>query len=241
MDARQQRMQSDSERLRARKFWSDQDAWPFDAPGYVFIPRAIDALGKILFTDEWPSDILNIRKSPRITDVVLTLREHFAFGRLIGVIQRYNGTFEPLPAEIWNTRDYEQWFNADFKAPSTATGWHDSPFGTPECWLFVERNGLLRVTSAKMELSDTDNPPEVGNYLSPYMRIMLEAIRRQNLTREDQSTVESIKSTIREIAKEMNVELSERLEKAMPTLMREPESKKGRDKGPSKNVDRTDS
>ncbi|MHA6687664.1 hypothetical protein [Mesorhizobium sp. A556] len=225
MDARLQRLRSDIERNRAYKFWGDLSSWPFDAPEYVFIPRALDMLGRSLFANEWPPEILSIRKSPQFGDVILSLREHCAFGRLVAAIQRYDGTFEPIPAEIWNTRDYEQWFATDFKAPSTATGKHGhSSAAVPDCWLFVERAGFSALTV-------TVNHPVEGSetYQSSYMQLMCDAVRDLGISLDNQSKVEEvIKPYLLEQWKLRGLPESKKAREVMATMLRNPESQKGR-------------
>ena len=230
MDARSERLRSDIERHRARKFWSDPDSWPFDAPEYVFIPRAINTLGKSLFVEEWPSEILNIRNSSRLRDVVLNMREHCAFGRLVGAIQRHNGTFEPIPAEAWNTRDYEQWFDTDFKAPSTVTGRYGHPLASiSECWLFVERDGLSRLGNARSVLASAKGPAEAETYLSPYMQLMVDAVRDLGISQTYQSKIEDvIMPYLIEQWQLRGLPESKKVREAMATMLREPESQKGR-------------
>ena len=142
MDRRLERLEAESARIKARTFWRNPNAWPFDAPGYVFVLRAIHSLGMNSFGDEWPSDIQGARSASDFRDAALTLREHCAFGRLSAAIQWSDGTFDPIPAARWNTRDYEQWF-IDFKAPGTVVSdnWHPLA-NVPECWIFIERSGL---------------------------------------------------------------------------------------------------
>lgn len=179
--------------------------------------------------DAWQEEKAGILAGRRrFAAVKLAIREHCAWARLSAAVRDISGgDFRAIEAEKWNTERFGEWFSK-CQIPSSAAfgGWGNSDHR--RYWLFIERASLTRICGNVATVGPSQNESSI--YFSPYMRLMLEAIRRQNLTREDQSTVESIKSTLREVAREMNIDLSERLEKAMPTIMREPESKNGRNR-----------
>lgn len=97
---------------------------------------------------------------------------------------------------------------------------------------FVCRDSLQRALSA-------DNKPPVPQsselddlHLSPYMRLMLYVIQNEGIKPERQSSVEQLIEALKEAAPRFGLEVSsddvsERLLKAMPTLMRERASRKG--------------
>lgn len=35
------------------KFWSDESKWPYEQPGYVFLLRAVDEVGRVMHQDDW--------------------------------------------------------------------------------------------------------------------------------------------------------------------------------------------
>lgn len=141
-------------RREARTLWSRQDSWPFETLKHVFFAQAIHRLGAMQFADEWPDDISAICEDARFDTVASSLREHCAYGRLVGALQKSDGSIDDkLPAHVWNNPDYVEWF-ATGKAPLILCydDWH--PLARiPQCWLFIEKAGLAALALPEPKVS----------------------------------------------------------------------------------------
>src|SRR4051794_18899575 len=60
------------------------DSWPRDAAGYVFLARAVDALGHHLFGTTWKpeDDLRTLQPLPQFLDAVALLRPQYRYARL---------------------------------------------------------------------------------------------------------------------------------------------------------------
>jgi hypothetical protein len=57
----------------SRRFWARASDWPRDAKEFIFLARAVDAIGKAIFPDDWTGtepyiDPLSITKLEELID-----------------------------------------------------------------------------------------------------------------------------------------------------------------------------
>lgn len=113
---------------RRRPFrWSDEQTWPFDPPGYVFLARAAKPFQEI-------------RPGLSHHAIKLEMREHLAYGRLRSALLFEDGTLVAMPAHAWNTDDFEDWFETG-KATYCPEDAHPL-YTPPKLWLYIEVGGL---------------------------------------------------------------------------------------------------
>lgn len=86
--------------------WLRPQAWPYNAPGYVYMMRAAEQIGATLL----PSDWKGINNSVGRHQVLAAIREHCAYGRLTAAAMVFDGKFKELPAHRWNNFDCWKWF-----------------------------------------------------------------------------------------------------------------------------------
>lgn len=145
---------------------------------------------------------------------------------------------EDLPAWIWGAGHDDahlDWSSGSYAARVYRPG---GSVTVEVLGLRFER-GILQTLGIEQHAAHLLPPaigPEIdearGLHLSPYMRLMLEVIRRQNITPSNQSTKESLKAEILALSErfgcQIDGQLSDKLAGAMATLVREPSSQRGR-------------
>jgi hypothetical protein len=114
-------------------------------------------------------------------------------------------------------------------------------------WLFISRRSLhdcLAFLSAPTNTQVAQAPEIPGaswaEHASVYVRFMVELSAKLKLSPETEPTVEALKAHIEEAWPGRGPELSGKLLSAMATLMRSPESQKGKARGRSPHVHTTD-
>lgn len=152
------------------------EAWPHDPPGYLFLARAFDFLGRAIFHEKWAesADDLYPEEPPEDCDDEIE-EEHFRVcqeidrnfeknrdfvarkiadeceaGNLVSAIRpKRGGRMQVLEPDFWNTEDYGERFSR----------WHMSskrPFSPhmQDHWIFVTQESLsyclTRLTSASL-------------------------------------------------------------------------------------------
>lgn len=78
--------------LDSREFWASSSSWPVDGAGYVFLARAVDAIGHKLFPLNWnmatdayprePADVLPIQQPSSANDREMVIRGYLLIGEL---------------------------------------------------------------------------------------------------------------------------------------------------------------
>src|SRR6476661_11159777 len=56
------------------KFWDHPENWPDDSPGFVFLARALDELGRAEHRDQWEQSIQAPDAPPEVDDPATKLR-----------------------------------------------------------------------------------------------------------------------------------------------------------------------
>jgi hypothetical protein len=95
------------------------------------------------------------------------------------------------------------------------------------------KNIVIDFAELQRELPDTDAPlvrHAIGAYTTPYINIMLEVIAEQEIANDNQSKKELLKNIIADKMAVAGLDKSDKIADAMATIIRMPESQKGRAK-----------
>ena len=219
------------------RFWSDPDKWPRDQPGYVFLARAFDEVGRAMFGQHWTGKECSTYPMPNIDPGLvarlMVVQEEIAkrcqSGELVLAIRPVlGGEMREAPASWWKTErvHYRNRFYGCQINPK-------DPFGgglgsAIYCWLYVTRESLNKFLANKPFVPK----PTFPSHLSPYLRVMIDVTRRLDITPGHQSLKREVTDAIASAWAETGRDkLSPSLLEAMGTCVREPESRGGRPKG----------
>lgn len=101
--------------------------------------------------------------------------------------------------------------------------YHDWPniikFSEIEPYYKVEKN----IEKSRMKVSSNCD----GNYMTPYMEIMFEVIKENDISEENQGNIDSLKVSITEKMLKRNLPKSDKLVSSMATIIRLPEAQTG--------------
>ena len=167
-----------------------------------------------------------LRRFARVKQVIARAGESGALAFSARPVR--GGAMYVVPREHWNTDNWEPRFTIGQYNPSDPYG---AAFAGEKFYcLFVEEESLatLVVALSGAPVAESAAGPEAT--LSPYLRFMLALSRRLNLSPENQIPKAALEAEIKN-AWRGDPPLSERLVQAMATLMREPESQLGRNRG----------
>jgi hypothetical protein len=233
------------------RVWNRRGIWPDDAGGYIFLPRAIEAIENVLYPEPLtaPPQILPDADEKEIVanedaeehyEATKILRrsqamEHFISacraGRLTCAARpKLGGSFKELERSIWYSELCHHWFrfcDISLKAPYDTE--EEEVWSDTKQWLFVKSENLTSVIAPARTMS----PPQTVANLSPYMQLMIGVIKDLNITPDNQPNLESLKKEFSQRWKKLRPdddELSVRLAHGMASLVREPESQAGRSK-----------
>lgn len=134
--------------------WGDSGTWPYDAPGMIFVARAVERLGHHLYADWQVTDSVASPISvagKRFEKIKEFVRESCAWGTIVSCVQFPDGSFsKPIPASHWNTDRFQEWFRRGKLSPVDAFGgWNTNT--TPEYWLFFTADTLEASLAPKIE------------------------------------------------------------------------------------------
>jgi hypothetical protein len=149
------------------------------------------------------------------------LRELCAHGKLVAAYRMPNGSHQALKAHNWNNADCFRWLDDGYLDYRDANilDWHVN--GGER--LFVERGSVAEFFADRSSESPSDRQPIECQYVSPYLRLMLEATRRLGLGPDNQPKKDVIASVVNDLAAELGIApLSAKLLDAIGTLLREP-------------------
>jgi hypothetical protein len=132
------------------------------------------------------------------------------------------GQLTDIPAHHWNTEKLTPRFA--WCQMSMAQPFSDGMGGQGYGHIYVDRASLERFLGSQPFAS---KPADLDIHMSPYVKLMLHVIRKWEITPDNQYTKDALEAAMKE---EWTgpIELSDRLAKAMATLVREPESQAGR-------------
>ena len=236
------------------RFWRDSTLWPDDAPGYIFLPRAVQKLESLFYAepltappksgsdsddeeDTATEDAFEIYEAAMITRRNEIVRRFIAACRsgtlACAVRPKLGGPFTKLEQTIWNSERCHHWFQyCDISLQSPYDTDEGSNWSTTKQWLFVTNESLAKFAGYTLE---TILPSNTSRYLSPYMRLMIRVVEDLDITPANQPKLETLKGEFIERWKKLTDEdLSDRLAHGMASLVRDPESQGGRDKSRSK-------
>jgi hypothetical protein len=225
-----------------KQFWRTPSEWPNDPPGYVFLARAFDEIGVAMFGEKWSMKDEKTEQEVEPVDLdaddlalAETQDEHEAMwvaikaaivrgcaeGRLISAVRpKEGGNTEELDKGIWHSEHLDQRFYRCEMSPA-------SPFKKgrrPEThWIFLQRQSLGQYLAVHPH-----NRAPTPNHLSPYLKAMLVVAKSMQITPQNQPKKELVVDEIKRTWS--GPALSDKLVKAMATLIREPESQLGRAK-----------
>jgi hypothetical protein len=228
----------------SNNFWTHPEQWPVEPQGQTFLVRAFGQLGKAMFRDhwtglecaakvDWNSDPGPIARRATILD---ELAKRLQTGELISFLRPFAGGLSiQSPSGLWNTereRIYRRFMWCQVN-PDDPFG--KSLFSTKNCWIYLTNESLGKLTRSYS--SAMASYLQADEYLSPYMRIMIAVKKNLKVEPDNQlkkTTVEEeLVRVAQRFAKELGEDgLSKNLIGAMATLIRDPESKKGRAKKP---------
>jgi hypothetical protein len=233
--------------MKSPNFWARPHAWPRDPTGYVFLARAVHAIGQARFGAEWtgvevttefakPLSRLATQEARRqyraqrlINQRLKTVQQEIVTrcesGELVSAIRaRAGGVMKVVPRTWWNTESLDNRFIMCQLSPSEPFG--SAYAGDDFCWIFLTNESLQKYLQSQPFALVAAN---IDVHLSPYMKTMLAVAKRLSITPENQPKLEAVKAELRKCWTGSEP-LSKRLLNAAATLLRQPESKLGRAK-----------
>jgi len=221
--------------------------WPRDPFEYVFLARAVQAIGQARFGDDWTGKEATtepVKLPPRLATqearrqqeaqrpifqrLITVHKEIFArceSGELVSAIRaKAGGKMTVVRRAWWNTESCYNRFTMCQLNPR-------EPFrlgleGDDCWWIFLTKKSLEKFLQSQPFAPVAAN---IDVYLSPYMKTMLAVAKRLNITPENQPKLEVVIAELRDCWPDSEPP-SDRLLHAAGTLLREPESKLGRAK-----------
>jgi len=233
--------------MKPQDFWARPHLWPRDPFEYVFLARAVQAIGRARFGDEWTGEeattelvklplALATQEAQRqqegqraIIQRLRTVHQEIVAGcesgELVSAIRlKAGGAMKFVRREWWNT---EYWLNRFVMCQLNPSKPFDLGFaGDDYHWIFLTKESLEKYLQRQPFAAVATN---IDVHLSPYMKTMLAVAKRLNITRENQPKLEVVVAELRDCWPGLEAP-SDRLLRAAGTLLREPESKLGRAK-----------
>ena len=229
--------------------WDDPDTWPHDRPGYVFLARAFDPVGRALFGDHWDAlEIVGEAPAAPPADAdeaawgqyeILSDQHDEREEKAEGVVKARRDQIARMIAEQAELKKFET--RALLKngemAPIKPSSWnadylHDRFYeckisiAGERCWIFIERTSLQQFVRTQPHAEVVSAG---ARRYSPYLTVMLAICEKMNITPEQQPKKSVIEAEIKQMWLHSNP-LSQKLLSAMATLVREPDSQQGRRK-----------
>ncbi len=178
----------------------------------IIADQQIDALNRYFQVERW-------------------LAQRFEAGAISTAVRPFaGGSLKALDRAIWNTERVSARFIGAQMHPDDLF----SPYYITEGGLliFVDAESLNRtLADLTPKAVEVQAAPlcEATEYLSPYVRFMIDVTRRLEFSPENQPKKSQVVAVIREMAAG-RIEMSERLIQPMATFLRDPESKLGRNR-----------
>jgi len=225
----------DEKQLFDRSFWSSPEKWPHDPPGFVFLARAFDEIGRAIHGDQWneaeypkependddenaweayerAEEAFERLKSERKVGIARTLAKQCEEEKIVAAARRPRGQMVTLQWYRWNVDDLRTRF---FRCEICLEG--------ERCSLFVTRDSLEQFIATQPYAVSS---PLNAKHLSPYLKVMLSVSAAMKISPENQPAKKLVEY---ELEKRWNGRtLSKKLLGTMATLIREPESQLGR-------------
>ena len=125
----------------------EPEEWPFDLPDYVFLPRALEAIGRAVFPGGWEQE-----REARRRAIQIVAHKALAIDLIQSATRAcLGGPFRPMTYLLWNTEQVNGRFTR-FKIDAS------DPFGNGglDKWIFVVRPSLeffcASIARARQEL-----------------------------------------------------------------------------------------
>jgi hypothetical protein len=237
-------------------FWRTPSEWPNDPTGYVFLARAFNEIGPLMFGDKWPRQ--NDSSKTKLT-----------YAQLLDAAQQLSDDELSAPDEVDDQKAmdaHRMWVavkdeivkgcsegrlvsavrpKAGGKTEKLEQGmWHSERLDHRFCSCEMSLASPFRKSRLQethwiylgreslgqyfLAQPNSPNVTEMLNHISPYLSVMLAVTKTMQITAQNQPKKESV---IDEIIKTWSgPKLSQNLVKTMATLIREPESQLGRAK-----------
>jgi hypothetical protein len=132
------------------------------------------------------------------------------------------GVMRAVPSNHWNFDRVAMRFTWCVMLPDQPNSIYAA--GTGFQYIFIEKKGLEALLASQPFTVATQ---AFGGHLSPYLKVMHHIIQQWDIHPDNQPTVAALEQAVRD-AWTGAEPLSDRLAKAMATLIREPESQGGR-------------
>ncbi len=227
----------EKEQLFDRSFWRSPKKWPHDPPEYVFLARAFNEIGRAIHGNQWKEpeypeependgdenawqayeraekefEQLEIELANMKAKIAHFIREQCEKRNLVTAARVAQGEMRDLEWYRWNIDDLRTMF---FRCEVCL----DAQRG----WIFVTRNSLNGVLATQPYAESLPMKP----HLSPYLRLMLSVSAAMGVTPENQPEKKIVEHELEK--RWSSGTLSKKLRGAMATLIREPESQRGR-------------
>ncbi len=250
---------SKEEQLFDPSFWEYPADWPRDPPGYVFLARAFDEIGRAAHGERWiyaePAEPAEPEEPPDDCDdaewdayeracdqadaelhdvqakiaelkssVARMIAEKCEAGVLITAARpKPGGKMTELEQHHWNIDNFRiRFLGCDISLSHPFSVHRD---GRNECWIFLTRDSLDHLL-----MTQPHGTSSLGGdqYLSPYLRVMLAVSAKMGITAANQPKKSVVVEEIRRVWG--GDSLSAKLLETMATLIRDPESQRGRAK-----------
>jgi hypothetical protein len=224
-------------------FWTHPEQWPVEPPDQTFLARAFGRVGKAMFRDHWTGLECEARVDrnsdpgpiARRATVLDELAKGLQSGQLIAFLRPVpGGLLIPSAPGLWNTereRIYRRFMWCQVNP--------DDPFGKAlssdkSSWIYLSKESLDKLVQSYSLVTASHR----CEYLSPYIILMIAVTDKFKVRPENQPLKKLVDAKIREMAKHFanglgHDGLSANLISAMATLIRDPESKKGKAKKPT--------
>ncbi|NEI43564.1 hypothetical protein GR199_22910 [Rhizobium leguminosarum] len=200
-------------------------------------------IGKKMFPDAWTDDDPNIAFSgrgfeqhQRVQATINLLGTAIARGDLGFALRPHDGGAFKLPRsgrDGWATFSLDDWnvddFSQLFRSCKMYDGAHRINIGELD-WIYVEQVGLKKLAAASEQSNasaiDTILSDAANAHLSPYLKLMLDLALRLKIGPDNQMKKDAIVAEVRQAWGSLPP--SARLQEAMATLLREPDSQAGK-------------
>jgi hypothetical protein len=224
------------------RFWEESHRWPENTVGYVFLPRALAEIERLLGPAAlpFPADLAagaddaaaeahedameeyETKLIERRIDAADLLVGGCKRGELVSATRpKVGGKILDLDSSIWNTEQYRHWFVYGDLAPEQPYDDEDAEvFSERKHWLFISRNSLTAFTNSAPDV-------QRNRHLSPYMSLMISVIDALSISPQNQPPIKELEAIFAERASEFGIEKSGRTLYAMATLVRDPASQAG--------------
>jgi hypothetical protein len=216
------------------KFWARPHEWPRDPSGYVFLARAVEKIGRARFGDKWTGEELTAQGVVRAQNAQLEplrrcevvkqeIVSRCESGQITSALRPVaGGSLMTIPRQWWNTENWRHRFIMCQLNPREPFGYGFA--GDHYCWIFLTCESLDKFLLGQ-PFAPIAEKEKV--HLSPYMKVMISVAKQLDISPDHQPKKSEIEHAINSTWTGPG-KLSKNLVEAAATLLREPESQRGR-------------